>query len=621
MKNIGSGLLAAAACVAGACGLAAANPPPVTGPGSYGQLLVAELANRHPDVRAMTLYITLPGGSGPESIASSDGAKGEPPPAAAARALAAWRPQFAYDQRSGELTAAVPMLDMSHKRAGVMTLALTGGSRRALRSEALKIRDELARRTSYAANLVQEAVDDPNIPVDSYAQYIVDDELAKHRDLMILAIHATTPRNSDPEILASNIGRIGKKADDDDMRVVRDGKTNLEVNKDLMRYEVELPLDDSSGKRIGALGVVFALTAHTNQKARHAEAIRIRDEIARRIPSAAKLVQPHAAAASAQPLVLLHRSDVPGYDGDFDHLFADTGENKLFVAAEDHGTVEVFSLKSGKHLKTLTTFKTPHAFFLVPRSHRLIVTDDGGPRIIDDRTYQLLGKIDVAPGADTEYYDASTGHLYIVSGGGDVNLRNCWLNEIDPATGRVLRRLKFDSDHVEAVAAEQHGDRMFINIADRNEVDVIDKKTLRIIAHWPIAGAETNLSMALDEPDHRLFIVTRRPTQMFVLDTANGRTVAMLDVPAVVDGLYFDAARKRIYVPGAVGEVGVYQETDPDHYREIARVPSAPGGKSELFVPALNELFVAISPRYNTPPAGAVLWYEVAPAGSRVAAH
>lgn len=621
MKNIGSGLAVVAVCMAAGSVLAAPNPSPVIGPGSYGQQLVAQLETRHPDIRAMTLYIILPGGSGPESIASSDGATGNPPPPAVARVLAAWRPHFAYDHASRTLTAEVPMLDMSHKKAGVMTLALTGKARAALQSDALAIRDELARRTSYAANLVQEAVDDPKIPLDSYAQHIVDDELAEHRDVMILAIHAATPRNSDPEILASNIGRIGKKADDDDMRVVRDGKTNLEVARDLMRYEVELPLKNSAGQRIGALGVVFPLTAHIDQKARHAEAIRIRDEISRRISSPAKLVEPYTPSASAQPLILLHRTDLPGYDGDFDHLFADAGENKLFVAAEDHGTVEVFNLKTGEHLKTLTTFKTPHAFFLVPGTHRLIVTDDSGPRIIDDRTYQVLGKIDIAAGADTEYYDTSTGHLFVVSGGGDVNLKHSWLNEIDPVTGRVLRQLEFDSDHVEAVQAEQHGDRMFINIADRNEVDVIDKRTLQVVDHWPVVGATTNLSMALDEPDHRLFIVTRMPSQMFVLNTNNGHTVAIVDVPAVVDGVYFDSLRQRIYIPGAVGEIGVYQETDPDHYREIARVPSMPGGKSELFAPKLNELFVAISPRYNTPPAGAVLWYKVEPVASRVASH
>ncbi|MDE2051345.1 MAG: hypothetical protein KGJ72_10045, partial [Gammaproteobacteria bacterium] len=88
-----------------------------------------------------------------------------------------------------------------------------------------------------------------------------------------------------------------------------------------------------------------------------------------------------ALAAPSQPLVPFGRTNVAGYDGDFDHLYADIGQNKLFVAAEDHGTVEVFDLKTLKHLKTLATFKTPHAFFLVPGTHRLIITDDSGPRI------------------------------------------------------------------------------------------------------------------------------------------------------------------------------------------------------------------------------------------------
>jgi hypothetical protein len=294
MRHVGLRVLAvlAAAPFAAAAALAA-TVAPVIGQGSYGQQLVTRLMAVHPAISSMTLYITLPGGSGPTSVASSDGRTGNPPPAAAAQALQSWRPHFAYDGAAHELAADVPLLDMSHKKAGVMTLVLHGKSRHALEKEAFAVRNELARRTSYAANLVQQAVDDPNIPLDSYAQHLVDTELARHRDVMILAIHATTPKNADPEILASNIGRIGKKADSDDMRVVRDGKTNLEVNKDLMRYEVELPLKNAAGERIGALGVVFPLSAHTNQKARHAEAIRIRNEIARRIPSAARLVEPY----------------------------------------------------------------------------------------------------------------------------------------------------------------------------------------------------------------------------------------------------------------------------------------------------------------------------------------
>ncbi|MDT9702796.1 hypothetical protein, partial [Streptomyces sp. P17] len=40
--------------------------------------------------------------------------------------------------------------------------------------------------------------------------------------------------------------------------------------------------------------------------------------------------------------------------------------NRLFLAAEDHGTLEVFDLKSGAHLKTVTGFETPHSIFYVP---------------------------------------------------------------------------------------------------------------------------------------------------------------------------------------------------------------------------------------------------------------
>lgn len=320
-----------------------------------------------------------------------------------------------------------------------------------------------------------------------------------------------------------------------------------------------------------------------------------------------------ASAATARvPLVALGRTSFPGYDGDVDHLFADLKENKLFVAAEDHGTVEVFNLRSGRLLKTLTTFKTPHAFFLVPGTHRLIVTDDSGPRIIDDRTYQVLGKLRLHPsaGSDTEYYDAASKHLFIVSGGSDVHMQHCWLSEIDPWTGRVLRQHEFASAHVEALRAEQHGRRIFVNIADRNEVEVLDRRTLGVVARWPIVGAKTNLAMSLDEAHHRLFVVTRNPTRLLVLDTHNGRTVASLKVPAINDGTEFDRARQRLYVPGAVGQIGVVQEINPNQYREIAVIASAVGAKSSTYVPQLSELILGISPQYSKPELAGILRFK-----------
>jgi hypothetical protein len=124
-----------------------------------------------------------------------------------------------------------------------------------------------------------------------YAQILLDETLAKHKEVVIMAMHVTPPGKTDNVIIASNIGRIGKKADEDDMRVIETGKPNLEVNKKGDHFEVELVLQDQSGKTIGAVGIVF-----NYEKGKEAEfqknAEQIRDEMKQKTPTLAKLFEP-----------------------------------------------------------------------------------------------------------------------------------------------------------------------------------------------------------------------------------------------------------------------------------------------------------------------------------------
>jgi hypothetical protein len=124
-----------------------------------------------------------------------------------------------------------------------------------------------------------------------YAQRLLDDTLAKHKEVVIMAMHVTPPGKTENVIIASNIGRIGKKADEDDLRVIETGKPNLEVNKKGDHYEVELVMQDLSGKTIGAVGIVFNF-----EKGKEAEfqknAEQIRDEMKQKTPTLAKLFEP-----------------------------------------------------------------------------------------------------------------------------------------------------------------------------------------------------------------------------------------------------------------------------------------------------------------------------------------
>lgn len=125
-----------------------------------------------------------------------------------------------------------------------------------------------------------------------YAQKLVNQELAKHPEIVIMAMHVIPPDSADNQIIASNIGRIGKKADDDDMRVIQTGKPNLEVNKAGNHFEVEMALLDTSGNTIGAVSVVYNYRQGDDKAKLQRKAEQVRDDLRNQIPDLKSLFHP-----------------------------------------------------------------------------------------------------------------------------------------------------------------------------------------------------------------------------------------------------------------------------------------------------------------------------------------
>jgi hypothetical protein len=131
-------------------------------------------------------------------------------------------------------------------------------------------------------------------PENIYAQALVNQIVEEYPDLLVVTMHVTPPNDTENVIIASNIGRIGKWADAEDLHVIRTGEMLAKVNKNGNRFEVELLLLDASRKPIGALALVFPYRAGDDQSQFKTRAERIRDELAARIPRAAKLMEPLA---------------------------------------------------------------------------------------------------------------------------------------------------------------------------------------------------------------------------------------------------------------------------------------------------------------------------------------
>ncbi|MGH9354530.1 MAG: YncE family protein, partial [Terriglobia bacterium] len=153
---------------------------------------------------------------------------------------------------------------------------------------------------------------------------------------------------------------------------------------------------------------------------------------------------------------------------------------------------------------------------------------------------------------------------------------------------------------------------LYINLTGTDEIGVVDVKLRRLVAHWPLPGVHTAHGIGLDEADHRLFTASRNPARFAVFNMDTGHVVADMPCTGVNSDLWYDAARKRIYVTGT-GTISVFQQRDPDHYVHIADVPSAYRGKSSIFVPQLNRLYVADSSKGKPGATMALQIFEVQP--------
>jgi hypothetical protein len=286
-------LLTVLALAAPAAALAA-EPAATLKEGSYARHLIDQQMARHPAIAVMAIHATPPGGQGNVIVASNIGRLGKPADADDLEVIRTGKPKMSVNKAGDHFEVLEPLKDVEGEVIGALGVVYhykAGDDRPARIAEATQTRDQMARRIAHAGNLLDPWPYVPAASEHTFGQALVDKTIARHPEVIILALHATPPGSKTNVILGSNIGRIGKAADEDDLRVIEKGETNREVNENGRRFEAELPLNDAHGKRIGALGVVFRYHAGEDKEALVRRAEKIRDEMAREIASPAVIVR------------------------------------------------------------------------------------------------------------------------------------------------------------------------------------------------------------------------------------------------------------------------------------------------------------------------------------------
>jgi DNA-binding beta-propeller fold protein YncE len=296
-------------------------------------------------------------------------------------------------------------------------------------------------------------------------------------------------------------------------------------------------------------------------------------------------------AAGQTPLTLVGTIDLPRVEGRIDHLAADIAAQRLYVAALGNNTVEVLDLKTDSHLKSLPGFREPQGIAVIPDAKVVAVANGQGEEVqfIDAADYHPTMAVRLGDDSDNVRYDPAATRLFVGYGGGA-------LAAINPADGKVLGEAKL-SGHPESFQLERSGSRVVVNVPTANQIAVVDRAAMKVIATWPVVGAKSNFPMALDEPNHRVFIGCRRPAKALVYDTGSGKESASFDIVGDTDDLFYDVARRRLYVSGGEGYIDVFQQDDAGRFSRLAHIATAAGARTSLFVPEHNRLYLAVPHR------------------------
>jgi hypothetical protein len=266
-----------------------------------------------------------------------------------------------------------------------------------------------------------------------------------------------------------------------------------------------------------------------------------------------------------------------GGEGGWDYVTVDPQTHRLFVTRSTH--TMVIDGESGKVLGDIPGQIRSHGTAIVPALNRGFITDGGGDGAIlvfDLKTYAVLGKLATMPDSDGIIYDHSQDMVLAVSGDG--NKLMTFKPDVDPKSGKIDPPIELGGAP-EFLAADHDG-KAYINLEDKDLVAVVDLKTRKVIAKWPVAPGGHPVGMALDEKKHLLFIGCRNPQKLIVMSTTDGKVVADLPIGAGVDATKVDGGQAF----ASCGDGSLIVAGEKDGKYEVEQTVKTPAGARTMGV-------------------------------------
>jgi DNA-binding beta-propeller fold protein YncE len=303
-------------------------------------------------------------------------------------------------------------------------------------------------------------------------------------------------------------------------------------------------------------------------------------------------------AQTTRPYKVIKTAKVGG-DGGFDYVYADVTGRRLYIPRTGPTPrVTVFNLDTLGPVGEIPNANA-RGVAIDPKSGHGFCSSK--PVVMwDTKTLATIKTIDVQGNPDGILFDPFNERVYVFSH----SAPNATV--INAKDGSVVDTIDLGGAPEQAVTDGKG--HLYVDIEDKDNVAVVDAKTLKVTAHYGLGSRGGGpAGLAFDVKNHILFAACHDPATIVVLNAKDGKIIASLPIGSGVDGAVFNPATREAFSSQGDGTLTVVREKSPTSFVVAQNVQTQRSAKTLTLDSKTNQIYLIaaeFTPPPTPPPAG-----------------
>ncbi len=268
-------------------------------------------------------------------------------------------------------------------------------------------------------------------------------------------------------------------------------------------------------------------------------------------------------------------------EGGIDYVFADSDGRRLYVPRGEK--VLAFDLDTLKPTAAIPNTR-PRGVAVDPKSHHGFASSSP-VAMWNTATLEVIKSIPVEGRPDGIIFEPMTDRIYVFSH----SQPNA--SVIDSKDGSVVGTI--DLGGAPEQAASDGNGHLYVDIEDKDNVAVVDVKTMKVPAHFGLGGkGHGPAGLGFDAKNHILFAFCHEPSVAVILNSDDGTILATLPIGRGTDGGGFNSNTMEAFSSQGDRTLTIIREMSPTSFEVAQNLETKPRAKTCALDTQKNQIIV-----------------------------